>query len=181
MELKTTFDEAIQPYRGSWDKWVASDYCVLTEREVAAAELYYQTGSLAEIAGLIRRKEATAIVLLQRVTLKLKCSLSIYTQWLSKHVNGEEKNEDYPLHVPLKCLPLSSRLKNILYASGDTLHEVLTNNSGGELYQYRGFGKVMMDELQEFLAQNGFTLEQIVQEAGPEAAAQPSAGKPTGS
>ena len=90
----------------------------------------------------------------------MKSEKPIYEAWLVQYKQGKDQ-EQYPLHVPLVCLPISTRLKTSIYHIGETLFEVLVY-SKGKLNNYRGFGKETQRELETFLASCDIQYEELI-------------------
>lgn len=158
----TRLENALLPYRRYWDDWIISDYCSLTQGELQALNYYSSSKSFDDLARAINRKRETARTLIRRIINKLRSSQTIYQDWAARHQGGTERNEDYPLHVPVVCLPVSIRLKRCLHSTGETLHEALSACTDGELYKMKGFGKGMMEELESFLERNGYRLDELL-------------------
>jgi hypothetical protein len=160
MKLHDLFMPAFLPYKRYWDDWVISDYCFLTTNEIEITMRFENNPSVDLLAAYCNKSSQTMRYKLKRIIRKLISGKKVYDEWIIKYKAGTDQ-QDYPLHVPVTCLPLSTRLKTTIYQAGNSLHDVL-NYTQGDLTKLRRFGSGHQQELEQFLQSCGISLRELI-------------------
>ena len=150
MKNYAIFVRAFSHYKLSWENWILSDYCFLNAEEIKIVQMLNNAASVQTIAIMNNRSIQTTRGKIRRIIRKLQSGKIVFDEWREKYKDGTDQN-NYPLYVPVTCLPISTRLKTSIYPLGSTLHEVLSATQGN-LKQYRRFGKGNQEELEYFLS-----------------------------
>lgn len=160
MKLHDAFAPAFLPYQRYWDDWIISDYCFLTAAELETLKLFRNIPSADALSWELNLSAQTIRNTIKRIIRKLHSGKPVFEEWKSKYTAGTDQS-DYPLYVPITCLPISTRLKTSIYQIGNTLYEVF-EVSGGDLKKYRRFGGGNQTELEEFLQSCGLNYSELV-------------------
>lgn len=154
------FHEVFIPYMKYWDDWIISDYCFLTASEIEAVAFFQKHPSVEALAAHLNRSTQTIRTKIKRIIRKLHLSKKVFDEWVKKYKAGTDQ-QDYPLHVPVTCLPVSTRLKTIIYQVGNSLHDAFINTQG-DLKKLRRFGSGNQQELDIFLQSCGINFNELI-------------------
>jgi hypothetical protein len=159
--LHSRFLAVLFPYLEHWDDWVISDYCFFNAQEIEIVNLFQNNPDIGMLAHHYNKTEQTMRFKIKRTIRKLHSGKATFAEWIKKYKAGTDQ-QDYPLHVPVTCLPVSTRLKTSIYQVGDTLHEIFLVTQG-DLKKYRRFGSGNQLELETFLQGCGIDYNNLVQ------------------
>jgi hypothetical protein len=160
MRLYDLFTLAYLPYQRHWDDWIISDYCFLNANEIEMVNLFQNNLAIAVLAHRFNRTEQTIRTNIKRIIRKLHSGKAVFDEWVIKYKAGTDQ-QDYPLHVPVTCLPVSTRLKTTIYQAGNSLHDVFSYTQG-DLTKLRRFGSGNQQELEHFLQSCGINFRELI-------------------
>jgi LPS sulfotransferase NodH len=85
-ELINKIQEALEQYDQSWDEWLSSNACFLTELEVKAIGYLLAFQCVEETARLLKKSQDEYLLILDHTIEKLKDQHSQYKAWLAQKI-----------------------------------------------------------------------------------------------